>query len=61
MKGFATKAILLPKLIKETDKKFVANYANFPLTDDLQPDGSNIVIIKNFKKYFENILVNSVD
>jgi hypothetical protein len=49
------------ELIKEMDKKFVVNYANFPFTDDLQPDGSNIVIIKNFKKHFENILVNSVE
>jgi hypothetical protein len=49
------------KLIKETGKKLVVNYANFPLTDDLQPHKSNIVIIKNFKKHFENILVNSVE
>jgi hypothetical protein len=48
-------------LIKEKDKNFLVNYANFPLTDDLQPDRSNTVIIKNFKKHFENILVNSVD
>jgi hypothetical protein len=49
------------KLMRDTDEKFNVNYVNFPLTDDLKHDGSNIITVKNFKDYFENFLANSVD
>jgi hypothetical protein len=48
-------------LIKNTDIKFNVNYVNFPLTDDLECDGTDIIIVKDFKKYFDNFLVNNVE
>jgi len=49
------------KLIEESDKKFSVNYVNFPLTDDLKNDEKPIVLVKDYKNFFENFLVNSVD
>ncbi len=42
-------------------KKFNINYLNFPLTDDLMPDGSPVIVIKDFKTYFEKFLLNNVE
>jgi hypothetical protein len=48
-------------LVRRTDKKFNINYVNFPLTDDLMPHGSPVIVIKDFKTYFEKFLLNNVD
>lgn len=34
---------------------------NYPLTDDLKNDEKPIVSVKDYKNFFENFLVNSVD
>ncbi len=48
-------------LIKETDKKFNINFVNYPLTDDLKPNGNPIITVKDYKKYFEGSLVANVE
>jgi hypothetical protein len=48
-------------LIEKTDKKFNINYVNHPLTDDLKPDGKPIIIVKDYKKFFDRFLVSSVE
>jgi len=51
------------KVIKQTNiqNPFIINFVNHPLTDDLKPDDTNIVIVKDFKSYCEIILANSVE
>jgi hypothetical protein len=48
-------------LIKEADKKFNINFVNYPLTDDLKPNGNPIIIVKDYKKYFDGSLVANVE
>jgi len=45
----------------DLNNKFEVNYVNYPLTDDLKSDETPIVFIKDFKNYFNNFLVDSVD
>ncbi len=47
-------------LIRKTDVNFNIDYENFPLTDDLEPDGTPIITVKEYKKFFEKFSVNNV-
>jgi hypothetical protein len=51
------------KVIKQTDLKnsFIINFINRPLTDDLKSDGTNVVVVKDFKNNFESFLANNIE
>ncbi len=48
-------------LIEKADKNFTVYYVNYPLTNDLKIDEKKTVTVNDYKNFFENFLVKSVD
>jgi hypothetical protein len=48
-------------LIKETDKKFNINFVNYPLSDDLKPNGNPIITVKDYKNTLRALEVLNVE
>jgi len=48
-------------LIKNTDKNLTINYVNFPMTDNLESDGTHVISVNDYKMFFETVLVNNIE